>query len=203
MKTTLRFKTSHRKSHNSEINGIFVVDCKKKIWGRISNLTSLLLRNRFDHRYSFHRNTGNLVFFCNFDKIRFTGDKQKKFSQFVASKFIGNSKFVLLAEKRKEIQKFRMFVRTVKSNLPKNKTRPEHLRNFFLVKAEQQNDFFDWLHQKELTKKIARYSVPIFDASELSDFVQFFVFEKKICRVSPRMFSQLMRTRLFINASKI
>ena len=127
---TLSYKTisANKATANKEW---VVVDANDQILGRVASKVAKLLRGKYKPNFTPHVDCGDNVIVINADKIKLTGKKWSDRKFFYYSLYPGGQKEVSPAEIFAKSPE-KLFERTVKGMLPKNKLGSQLFRNLYV-----------------------------------------------------------------------
>ncbi|KAF0095367.1 MAG: large subunit ribosomal protein L13 [Puniceicoccaceae bacterium 5H] len=98
----------------------YVVDATDQVLGRLAVKIANILRGRHRPTYTPHTDTGDYVVVINADKVAVTGNKELGKKYMFYSGWLGNEKYVSLADFRARRPEF-IIENAVKGMLPRNK----------------------------------------------------------------------------------
>ncbi len=97
----------------------YVVDATGKTLGRLASKIALILRGKHKPVYTPHVDTGDFVIVVNADKVKVTGEKEKKKIYYWHTGYPGGIKSISLGKMLQEKPE-KLFQRVVRGMLPKN-----------------------------------------------------------------------------------
>lgn len=110
----------------------FIIDATNKYVGRLATEVSLLLRGKYDIRYTPHLNNNNFIIIINANKIKISGNKLKQKLYYRNSQRPGSLKQETY---NKLLTRFpaKILEQAIWGMLPKNKLNNQHYKQLYIL----------------------------------------------------------------------